>query len=255
MATYTKKAQKTKSEKKESKLKTFFKVNVLGFFKSNDFSPPECSDDTLDSEYLFDFLNYGGSGYFGNDVYSEDSELTSNKRDNQSKIKASPQSVLDELERIPSPISMVALDDKIKLLEDKKKLIKQKYSRRDVEGLLERLNNRKNYAKYKSFFDTYDTTTDEKISALLAKYDLVMEKADLFIPEFPKDAIETMKAYSSMCELVSGKLPVFYVIATRTSFKQAQEKRDPILLVQSPFGFFWQILGAWDKEMLILSEL
>ena len=25
--------------------------------------------------------------------------------------------------------------------------------------------------------------------------------------------------------------------------------------VISSFGFYWQILGAWDKEMLLLSEL
>jgi uncharacterized lipoprotein len=47
----------------------------------------------------------------------------------------------------------------------------------------------------------------------------------------------------------------FYVIAEEKSFKSAAEKRDPILLVQSPFGFYWQILGAWDKEMILLSEL
>ena len=37
--------------------------------------------------------------------------------------------------------------------------------------------------------------------------------------------------------------------------QEKYKQRDPILLVQSPFGFYWQILGAWDKEMLILSEL
>jgi hypothetical protein len=45
------------------------------------------------------------------------------------------------------------------------------------------------------------------------------------------------------------------VIAEPDKFRKAYEKRDPILLVQSPFGFYWQILGAWDKEMMLLSEL
>ena len=30
---------------------------------------------------------------------------------------------------------------------------------------------------------------------------------------------------------------------------------NPILLVQSPFGIYWQILGAWDKELVLLEEL
>ena len=55
--------------------------------------------------------------------------------------------------------------------------------------------------------------------------------------------------------LYAVKKPVFYVIAEPDKFRKAYEKRDPILLVQSPFGFYWQILGAWDKEMILLSEL
>jgi hypothetical protein len=56
-------------------------------------------------------------------------------------------------------------------------------------------------------------------------------------------------------EELCGKKPVFYVIAEPDKFRKAYERRDPILLVQSPFGFYWQILGAWDKEMILLSEL
>ena len=45
------------------------------------------------------------------------------------------------------------------------------------------------------------------------------------------------------------------IIAQEKDFKSKVEKNDPMLLVQSPVGFFWQILGAWDEEMLLLSEL
>jgi len=36
---------------------------------------------------------------------------------------------------------------------------------------------------------------------------------------------------------------------------ELDEKRDPILLAQSPFGFYYNILGAWEKEMVYLPEL
>ena len=64
-----------------------------------------------------------------------------------------------------------------------------------------------------------------------------------------------MAAYTEHTVSVCGKKPIFYVIAEPDKFRKAFEKRDPILLVQSPFGFYWQILGAWDKEMLLLGEL
>ncbi len=82
-----------------------------------------------------------------------------------------------------------------------------------------------------------------------------MKTSDIFVPEFPDDAIKIMKSYTDKMALICNKKPVFYVIAEEKDFQKKYEKRDPILLVQSPFGFYWQILGAWDKEMLLLSEL
>ena len=69
------------------------------------------------------------------------------------------------------------------------------------------------------------------------------------------EAVNVMKKYTEVTKKMSGESPVFYVIAEAKDFIKKQEKLDPILLVQSPFGFYWQILGAWDKEMLLLSEL
>jgi hypothetical protein len=140
-------------------------------------------------------------------------------------------------------------------LKYKKDLIVQSYSRREVEALIERLENRRRWADFKRFFDEFQNTTDEKIEQLLDKYDLVMNTSDLFVPEFPDDAIAVMKQYTEQMDKLCGKKPVFYVIAEPDKFRKAYEKRDPILLVQSPFGFYWQILGAWDKEMILLSEL
>ena len=137
----------------------------------------------------------------------------------------------------------------------KSDLITQVHSKREVKALIERLNNRKKYTKNKAFFDKFQNTNDEKIDNLLNKYDLVMKESDIFIPEFPNDAITVMKEYTDMVNSICKKKPIFYVIAEQSLFRKAYEKRDPILLVQSPFGFYWQILGAWDKEMLLLGEL
>lgn len=225
------------------------------------------SSDGLDDTFLFDFKNYQ-SGYrgSGNGIttffvdnavsVSEDSDSNSKNADSKpKKIAVKPIDVVNELETIPTPWNLSNLDEKIEILEYKRELITQHYSKREVEGMIERLENRKKWDKFKKFFDGYQNTTDEKIDDLLEKYDLVMKTSDLFVPEFPDVAIQTMKAYTDNMMKLCKKKPVFYVIAEPDKFRKAYEKRDPILLVQSPFGFYWQILGAWDKEMMLLSEL
>jgi hypothetical protein len=220
--------------------------------------------DGLDETFLFDFKNYQ-SGYrnssgstlntFLVSGQTFDSEGSNSGHTKPQKIAVKPIDVVNELETIPTPWTLSNLQDKIEILEYKRDLITQKYSRREVEGMLERLENRKNWDKFKKFFDGYQNTTDEKIDVLLDKYDLVMKTSDLFVPEFPDVAIQTMKKYTDNMMKLCKKKPVFYVIAEPDKFRKAYEKRDPILLVQSPFGFYWQILGAWDKEMMLLSEL
>lgn len=219
----------------------------------------------LDDTFLFDFKNYQ-SQYTGSTLNTfitvggadmEDSGSFEGETSPKSpqKIAVKPKDVLAELETIPTPWTLSNLDDKIEVLKYKRDLITQHYSKREVEGLIERLENRKKWGKFKNFFSEFQNTTDEKIDKLLEKYDLVMKTSDLFVPEFPDDAIAVMKKYTDNMQKLCKKKPVFYVIAEPDKFKKAYEKRDPILLVQSPFGFYWQILGAWDKEMILLSEL
>ncbi len=219
--------------------------------------------DGLSDNFLFDFKNYqsqysgtgGGINSFlsmgGNTIGG--SSLTIDEK--PKKIAIKPIDVLDQLETIPTPWNLTNLDEKIEILEHKRDLIVQKYSRREVVGMIERLQNRKLWDKFSKYFNGFQNTTDEKIDDLLEKYDLVMKTSDLFVPEFPDDAIKIMKSYTTQMEKLCDKKPVFYVIAEPDKFRKAYEKRDPILLVQSPFGFYWQILGAWDKEMMLLSEL
>jgi hypothetical protein len=218
-------------------------------------SPPNQSG--MNENYLFDFKNYQ-SGYNNNNsffVTGSSLSVDSQKNEKPRKIAIKPIQVLDQLEKVPTPWTLTNLDDKIGILEYKRELIRQEYSKREVEALIERLENRKKYVKFKKYFDQFENTTDEKIAKLLEKYDLEMHTSDLFVPEFPDDAIAVMKSYTEQMKKICKKKPVFYVISEPSDFKKKYEKRDPILLVQSPFGFYWQVLGAWDEEMLLLSEL
>lgn len=177
---------------------------------------------------------------------------------NDNRKEAKPVDVQHELEKVPTPfdVTLNNLDGKIETLKDKKSLLNQKYAKAQIKGLIKRLENRKQYNGDNAiFYSSFPNTTEEKIDLLLGKYKLVMKKSDLFIPSFPKEAIDIMKKYTSVTKKISGETPVYYVIAESKDFKKKEKKLDPILLVQSPFGFYFQILGAWDKELILLSEL
>jgi len=251
------KEKRQKEMKILSKIKSLFRKGTNTGISFNNALPSSGLDDT----FLFDFKNYQSqyTGVAMNSFISvggaSDSDSEESSKETSRKIAVKPKDVLNELETIPTPWTLSNLDDKIEVLKYKADLITQNYSKREVQGLIERLENRKQWHKFKNFFQEFQNTTDEKIDALLDNYDLVMKTSDLFIPEFPDDAIAVMKKYTDNMQKLCKKKPVFYVIAEPDKFKKAYEKRDPILLVQSPFGFYWQILGAWDEEMILLSEL
>lgn len=167
-----------------------------------------------------------------------------------------PIEVFHELENVPDLLSLENLDDKIAVLKMKKDLIvNNRYAKNEVIDMVGRLENRKKYEEFKDYFDQFDNTTTEKIVELVSKYKLVLKTSDLFIAAFPDEAIFIMKSYVENVKALCGKSPVFYVIAEEQMFKDEYKKKDPILLAQSPFGCYWQILGAWDKEMILLQEL
>ncbi len=213
----------------------------------------------FDDNYLIDFRG----GWMGADSpmeYIQESGVSTGSK--PKKIKIKPKDVLGELERIPTMWSLEHIDEKIDMMKDKVELLNQEYAQKELEDFIFRLENRKKLhdkdkdkKTFLSYFQQFDTTTDEKIETLTDKYSLVMKNANIFVPEFPKEAIEIMKRFTSKVKKITGKNPIYYVIAEEGMFKQKYARRDPILLAQSPFGFYYHILGAWDTEMVYLPEL
>lgn len=200
------------------------------------------------NELVVDSISIGGTQpYLITDSPIEDKET---------KKIIKPIDVVDELEHEVSPFSLEDLDAKIQILKDKVSLIKDNsYSKNETMGILERLENRKKWEQHSAFYNQFQNTSRKNIQQLLNKYDLAFKPSDIFIPEFPDIAISIMKAYEKETVKLCGKKPIFYVIAEVKDFKDKYDQRDPILLVQSPFGLYYQILGAWDKEMILLTEL
>lgn len=130
------------------------------------------------------------------------------------------------------------------------------FGREELESMRERLLNRTRMSKFQDILDEFPHTTSDLIMKVInAHSNLRAQKADTFVPDFPKEAMQAMKKYNDMCIELFNKTTNFYVIADRKDFEQVSKRRDPILLAQSPFGHFWQVLGAWDEEMIYLADL
>ena len=153
------------------------------------------------------------------------------------------------------------VDNQLSEFKDKLTLINsQEYDMRngvaEISSTIMRLENRKKYSESKEFFEQYPYTKTTRIAEVIKKHDyLRLGNIGQFVAELPKDAVEVMKSYDKECDKLCGKKAIFYLIADKADFKKTDQRRDPILLAQSPFGHFWQILGAWDKEMMFLEEL
>lgn len=254
----TDKKEQKKTQKRQEQVEMVQEMMQKVFEKEREATAAIFFGSGLNDRYMFDFK----SNYLGGmqqDIQTPNlnvlSDLEDNRMEEAIKITIKPIDVLDELEKIPKIFSLEMIDEKISILKDKSELISQEYTKREIESLISRLENRKKYKEYSDFYKKFDNTDDAKIEKLLEKYDLVMKTSDIFIPEFPDEAIAIMKEYTEKTLNLCEQKPVFYVIAEPEKFRKADEKRDPILLVQSPFGFYWQILGAWDKEMIMLNEL
>ena len=179
----------------------------------------------------------------------------------------SPKEALDDLATVPTPANLEGLDDRVSLLTQSLTLIRVDRNgggvSKTTKDMLERLRNRQVYRDHdnvREFFDRFKCTTDELIVKLLDTHQhLRIGPVDDFLPEMPATAQQTMLDYSQRMQEWFSSRPCFYIIAKATDFAQSggkRKKRDPILLVQAPFGLYWQILGAWgDEEMLALKDL
>lgn len=153
------------------------------------------------------------------------------------------------------------VDEQVKSFKDKLALIKsEEYDMRngvnEIASILQRLENRKKYCDVKTVFEEFPYTTTSKIGKVIEENDyLKMGQVAQFLADMPKEAVDAMKRYNEGTQKLCGKQAVFYIVANKKDFEKSDKRRDPILLAQSPFGHFWQILGAWDEEMIFLEQL
>jgi len=242
-------------------------------FKKNDFIEISGRRQLKESKFLPDFYNFSGISQMNPNVtyaFNEadlvvNAEAIIKNKNKRDKNSITPKGVYEakllhnesfELKTDPE-----YLEEKLKEFKDKLNMVKGEdfdmtRGVTEISSLIARLENRKNYGEFESYYSHFPYTGSIKIGTVIKENpNLQIGQVAQFVADMPKEATDTMKEYTEQTEKLCGKKPVFYIIADKKDFRKSENRRDPILLAQSPFGHFWQILGAWDKEMQLLEDL
>jgi hypothetical protein len=223
-----------------------------------------------ESKYLPDFYTMGD--FNGNEsvmLWTNDNvavgKISEGKEPEPQKDKMTPKGIYDlqmlndksfRLNTAAEYVERQLNDFKTKLGLIKSEEYDMRHGVTEITSIVMRLENRKKYATVKNIFEEYPYTTTTKINEVIKNHDyLKLGQVAQFIADMPNEAVKAMKSYDEGVKTLCEKKAVFYIIADKKDFKKTDTRRDPILLAQSPFGHFWQIIGAWDKEMLFLEEL
>lgn len=144
------------------------------------------------------------------------------------------------------------LDQKIKVVKRRiRVLAEQSVATGDDQRALDYLIARKGYLKYGKLFN-WSITTQEKINELLSKYKLMQVSLGGYARNIPNEALDEIEQFALAYEYILETPPEFQLICDEGG---PEQKKDPILLARSPFGNWWYVLGAWDKEVEYVDDL
>lgn len=232
------------------------------------------SNNNIKSTHLPDFYTNSNSSMNEGWAVTSDLQIISTATQNSLKEKSSkPKAPKPEI--TPKKLFLLkALNDKDfelktdpKYIEEQLATFKEKVSLykdkssdyrgyNEISSILIRLENRKKYPKHRKFYEEFPYTTTEKIDRLVKGHNhLKFGSVDSFMADMPKEAVDVMKNYTEETKKLCDKKPIFYIVANKKDFEKRNGRRDPILVAQSPFAHVWQILGAWDEEMMLIDEL
>lgn len=227
------------------------------------------SSETKESKYLPDFMESNNEDSIFSSVITLQEvggeKKTKKPKAEKPKPSRTPKDVYNlkmlhdkafKLNTDPAYVDKQIADFKAKLDLISKEEYDMRRGVKEISSIVLRMENRKKYAANSSTFENYPYTTTSKVNDVIGKHsNLKLGQIAQFIADMPKEATDAMKEYNKATQALCSKDAVFYIIADKKDFKKSDKRRDPILLAQSPFGHVWQILGAWDDEMLFLEEL
>jgi hypothetical protein len=179
------------------------------------------------------------------------------KKPQDIRIEKKPVEVVSEIVSAEPVLRLNDIDKQIKIVESRLAVLKRfKGQTSDEVSALRYLNARRYYekAKKKGMFP-WAVTTDTLVSALVAKYKLQNVGFGGYSKSVPVEATEELEKFGKAWEYVVDDEQHTPELRLITDYQGPEHKKDPILLASSPFGRWWYVLGAWDKEVEIVDQI
>lgn len=169
------------------------------------------------------------------------------------RLAKKPVELVDNIVTEEPKMNLTNLKGQIKCVERRLRLLKEVGSPHpDEVEALRFLKARTKYEKTKSKF-AWGITTQALIADLCSKYKVQVVSFGGYYKCVPNEALDELEKFMKAYESVCGDLePVLKLIV---DYGGKETKKDPILLAGSPFGRWYYILGAWDKEVEIVDDL
>jgi len=167
--------------------------------------------------------------------------------------EAKPVDVVNELSANVPLIDLRDLDKKITAVKVRIKTLKRsKVSNLSNETVaLGYLQARKKFKKYGKLF-VWGITNQEILNNLCSHYKVVVVGLGAYVRNVPQEGVEEIEKFLDAWEKVSDDEPTFSLVIDDGG---TEMKKDPILFATSPFGNWYYILGAWDKEVQYIDEI
>jgi len=170
------------------------------------------------------------------------------------RIEKKPVEVFNEILMEEPKMNLVDLDKQIKMVQRRKEVLEDHLGQNDHSQETEVLG----YLKARKFLPKFGkefkwpATNQQLIDSLCSKYKVMKVSMGAYYRNMPMEAIDEIEKFSEAFSKVSKAKPLFELIVDSGGKEQ---KKDPILLARSPFGRWYYVLGAWDKEVEIVDDL
>ena len=180
------------------------------------------------------------------------------KKKEDKRIDKKPVDIHNEIVSKEPKMDLTNLDEQIKIVKHRADILRDYIGGdrpEDEDEALGFLQARKGYIKYKDKFN-WAITTFDLVDKLCKKYKVKVVSFRQYYSTIPKEAIDELEKFVHAYSKVSKLKPVLKLIIDDTpKSPERGKKKDPILLAGSPFGKWFYILGAWDKEVEIVDDL
>jgi len=168
------------------------------------------------------------------------------------RIVKKPVEVVSEILTEKPRLSVDDIDKQIKIVERRIRILReQKISPSDELMAMSFLKARQKYKKYGHLFG-WEVTTNKMIEELCKKYKLRTANLHGYYKCVPTEALDELEKFTEAWKKVRKDEPQIQLIV---DVGGPETRRDPILLASAPWGRFWYVLGAWDREIEVLGEL